>query len=417
MANRVNYEERVIKSAISNPKYVMFPVITGLSDEDFSEPGLRRAFQIIKLAAKKKITDFTGIVDFMAERGVDAKQILNSWDSTYSQKSVKDPIKQIKNRTALSKLKRMYQQGLTDVNKANTDSIGHIQKAIKDLTLITTINSENDMDAVVGKLRENKEAIRGKEFFGPKTGMDKIDFYTKGMQKKTLWLLGGYTSVGKSWFGIHMASQWFLNNRKTLYISLEMPSEEILWRVIARQTNRKIFNIKTGIGLSDEAKAEVEGEIDLAKDYPLYIQDNLMTWDEVLFSILKNIYSNGVECVVIDYVQNIVMDGKSEYEAMSLIIRELQRIAVENNVFILALSQVNRESQKYNQNVFGFKGSGNLENAADVAIVVSKGIDDETRIVNLGKNRAGVIGKVSCQVDFSKGTIIETGIYEENNDE
>lgn len=416
MSTRVDYEGRVIKSAISNPRDIMFPVITTLTSEDFKDPGYRKAFNVLRLAGKKKIVDYTSLSDFMVERGVDVKQILSVWDSTYSVKNIKEPIRTVKNRTALEKLKKLYLSGLDAVKKANTDSIEHIQKTIKDISLITNSNHENDMESVVAKLIENRDYIQGKDFFGPKTGMDRLDFYTKGMQKKTLWLLGGYTSVGKSWFGIHMASKWFLNNKKTLYISLEMPSEEILWRIVAKQLEMPIFQVKTGIGLTDIKKDMIQGEIDLAKDYPLYIQDNLMTWDEVLFSILKNIYSNGVECVVIDYVQNIVVEGKTEYESMSIIIRELQRISVENNVFVLALSQVNRESQKYSSNVFGFKGSGNLENAADVAIVINKGETEEERIVNLGKNRSGVIGKMLCNVEFSKGIIQEVGDYVEKPD-
>jgi hypothetical protein len=49
------------------------------------------------------------------------------------------------------------------------------------------------------------------------------------------------------------------------------------------------------------------------------------------------------DMIVIDFVQNIRADGKSEYERMTTIATELQQLAINQKIAIFDLSQVSNE--------------------------------------------------------------------------
>ncbi len=116
------------------------------------------------------------------------------------------------------------------------------------------------------------------------------------------------------------------------------------------------------------------------------------------------------DMIVIDFVQNIRADGKSEYERMTTIATELQQLAINQKIAIFDLSQVSNEWSKYMQgDAIPSKGSGALVASADVWLVLKREKGESDKIVlHIAKNKFWQNWKsIDYDVDFSRGIFTE----------
>lgn len=414
MSRRADYEGRVLRSVLLYPEDVLHKVIYALQPSDFTNKPWRTAFQAILECAKKNQVDQIDLVDAVNLAGVPHTQIIDVWNQVYSPTKIDEAIDYIKDRTLLWRLTNVHKKGLQVTSDTKTDAKKHLVDLISYLSKLQGRTIETKAEYFFDKMLEDRNSLYyGKELFGVKTGLQKLDFITRGMQPNHLWIVGGYTSVGKSWLGVMAAKQFILAKKRLLWLSFEMSGQELLWRLTAASLDNPaitIESLKTGTNLDPQFERLFQDKITTLKARPFFIVDNLMTWEDAKLAIMYHIFAHKVDAIIIDYVQNIVVQkSPSEYDSLNVIIRDLQRMAVDNHIFVLALSQLSRQyAQSENEKVFGFKGSGNLENAADVAIVfktVSKEFDDNRRLLVVGKNRNGPIGNVQTRVAFANGMI------------
>lgn len=414
MPRRADYEGRVLRSVLLYPEDVLHRVIYALQASDFNDRQWRLAFEAILESAKNNKIDQIDLIDAVNLAGVPHNAILDTWNQVYSPTKIDEAINYIKDRTLLARLQKLHTKGAQVTNDTKTDPKRHLVDLISYLSKLQGRTVETKAEYFFDKMMEDRDKLYyGKELFGVRTGLQKLDFITRGMQPNHLWIIGGYTSVGKSWLGVMAAKQFLLAKKRLLWLSFEMSGQELLWRLTAshlESPNLTIEALKIGKGLSKEEEALFQDRVKTLKTKSLYIVDNMTTWSEAKLAILYHIFAHKVDAVIVDYVQNIVVEkSPAEYDSLNVIIRDLQRMAVDNHIFILALSQLSRSYvQNESDKVFGFKGSGNLENAADVAIVfktVTKEYDDNRRTLVVGKNRNGPIGDVQTRVLFANGII------------
>ena len=79
-----------------------------------------------------------------------------------------------------------------------------------------------------------------------------------------------------------------------------------------------------------------------------------------------------IEGVVIDYLQILTINKKSSNveEAIAEAARRLKNIAKELNIWILALSQLSRDNSNPIPSVNRLRGSGQINEAADITILL-----------------------------------------------
>ena len=113
----------------------------------------------------------------------------------------------------------------------------------------------------------------------------------------------------------------------------------------------------------------------------------------------------GVKLVVIDYLQLIPFDSKKmgKCEGIADISHKIKQMALDLNISVILLAQVNREGAKSERiRLYDLKDSGDIENDADVVLLMypsrgdfesSKGHDSHgpytELIYNVAKNREG----------------------------
>jgi predicted ATP-dependent serine protease len=105
------------------------------------------------------------------------------------------------------------------------------------------------------------------------------------------------------------------------------------------------------------------------------------------------IKTNGYEFVVVDFIQNLITQGKDEYSSMTLAALELQRMAKKYNCCIMVLSQLSNGAAK-NGNL-EYKGSGGIAMVADLGFFIVRDEDKKDLMYfQLKKNRRGISGMI-----------------------
>jgi replicative DNA helicase len=114
--------------------------------------------------------------------------------------------------------------------------------------------------------------------------------------------------------------------------------------------------------------------------------------------------------VFVDYLQLLESPegfrASSLYETTTAISKQLKRLAMELDLPVVALAQLNRESEKRPgaPALYDLKDSGSIEQDADVVILLSE--DKQRRLsLSVSKNRQGPRGSLTGEVNRATMTV------------
>ena len=219
---------------------------------------------------------------------------------------------------------------------------------------------------------------RGGEMVGVPTGFSDLDDMTHGLHPGQLIILAARPAVGKSTLALDIARNAAIKHSKpVIFFSLEMGRAEIAMRLLSAESRIYLQHMRKGT-LSDNdwsRIASVRGEINAA---PLYIDDSPnMTLVEIRAKCRRLAKRVGLEMIVIDYIQ-LMTSGKkveSRQQEVSEFSRALKLLAKELGVPVIAISQLNRNSEKSENKkpeLSHLRESGSLEQDADVVVLLHR---------------------------------------------
>ena len=121
------------------------------------------------------------------------------------------------------------------------------------------------------------------------------------------------------------------------------------------------------------------------------------------------------QVVFVDYLQLISSPGRSAYEQVSNISRDLHLMAQDLRITVIALAQLSRETKDKQGRLIppsmsDFRDSGQIEQDADVALLLWPEDPDDyrsDRILKIGKNKEGTKGKIVLTFDGARQTMRE----------
>ena len=267
--------------------------------------------------------------------------------------------------------------------KAEGDIIELVNQAQHDVYAVSKSASGEDyvplfdsIDAAV-KMMEVAQK-RGGEMVGVPTGFSELDDMTHGLHPGQLVILAARPAVGKSTLALDIARNAAIKHSKpVIFFSLEMGRAEIAMRLLSAESRIYLQSMRKG-SLSDNdwsRIASVRGEINSA---PLYIDDSPnMTLVEIRAKCRRLAKLVGLEMIVIDYIQ-LMTSGKkveSRQQEVSEFSRALKLLAKELGVPVIAISQLNRNSEKSENKkpeLSHLRESGSLEQDADVVVLLHR---------------------------------------------
>jgi len=246
---------------------------------------------------------------------------------------------------------------------------------------------------------------------GITTGFDELDTLTAGFQPLDLVIIGSRPSVGKTTLALNMAAHIaFRERRRVAFFSLEMSGTALAQRLISSEALVEGEKMRKGLLTADEL-GKIRGVAEMMADTPLFIVHKPPIRLFELKSIARKLRSReDVEIIFIDYFGLIAHEDRtmSYYEQMSEISHTLKCLAVELNIPIVVLCQLNREMEHSGHNqpltLANTRGSGYLEEDADLVMFLHKkpplgnGKDEVAKEVPtelvVAKHRNGLTGKV-----------------------
>ena len=285
----------------------------------------------------------------------------------------------------------------------------------------TDINSIMDEYGELQRIYEEKKRS-GVKLLGISTGIDKLDDVIDGIRPAHFWVIGGYTSTGKTAFSLNILKSLMDQDKNVIYFSLEMSKTDIVGRYLGLATETSSLKIiKNAIGDKYDIDRIAEEQRNM-RNKKLQIFTLANELENIIIQMKACHMQNPVDVFFIDFMQLItVSDAKNEYQELSQVSKRLQEVAKEMNVPVIVLSQVNNEHAKFGKKsqVMGFKGSGAIAAAADFAIELARA-DKQEQVeamhvakmpINIDlyikKNRHGSIGKIQMNFDG------ETGIFKQ----
>ena len=244
--------------------------------------------------------------------------------------------------------------------------------------------------------------------------LDDRFFFERG----DLIVVGARPSIGKSAFLLQLALGYSYCNNKTIAFSLEMKNNQLAQRVLSNITKIELNKIRSK-NLSVEEKKNLEMRLHKhLKNRSLKITDNVYSYDKLIEIIKKEKKENGLDVVMIDYLQLIPTSGKrNKNEEVGAITRNLKLIAKKYDIGIVILSQLNRGVEQRSDKrpiMSDLRDSGEIEQDIDSCLMLYRDeyYDENTQDQNImevliRKQRQGSVGSVSLYFDLPTQRIVD----------
>ena len=259
-----------------------------------------------------------------------------------------------------------------DAVKAVDQAETKMFEVAEDRVIDSTREIQELLNDAMDQLEENYE--RGDTITGAATGYEDLDELLSGLQPSTLNIVGARPAMGKTAFGLGMATHIAKHSAKpVLFFSLEMGHAELTQRILSSEAKVDSTKLRTGkLSESDWSKIGLAvGRLEV----PLYLDDNpRVTVMEIRAKARRlKAMQGGLALIVIDYLQLMGGDGNSENRQLEVseISRNLKVLAREVEVPIVALSQLSRNLETRSDKrpmLADLRESGSLEQDADVVM-------------------------------------------------
>ena len=239
-----------------------------------------------------------------------------------------------------------------------------------------------------------------------------------------LYILGAASSMGKTTFALQLADQIAFQGQPVLYFSREMSPIDMLTKSLSRliyQHAGPLYQHYTALQIR---KGEADGTRELAEQLDYYQQHGLSNIAHIKLNSSTDIHyildyvqdfmntTGKKPVVVIDYLQiigstkmtlpddrvRIVSDVRENLQRVLEITKDFQ---LNNNLFILMVSSINRGSYYKDITFDSFKETGSIEYTADVVWALQLSVFSNQRYTNalkLEEKSTGLSEKIKRQI-------------------
>ncbi len=265
----------------------------------------------------------------------------------------------------------------------------------------TTVHTAQDIMYKEIELIEARYKSKN-QFTGVPTGFANLDVMTSGFQNSELIIIGARPSIGKTALALSMIQYIACEKRIPCgFFSLEMPYESIGMRLLAQEARVPMQKIRSGMLKIEDVK-KIQDAAGRWFEAPLYTVDTpnmkLLDIRAVARRMVKN---NEVKIIFIDYIGLITIDDnkKEQWEQVSEISKSLKALARELQIPIVALCQVSRDAEGNEPNLAQLRGSGSIEQDADVVMFLHRdrlkeAVAAQDAKIILAKQRNGATGDI-----------------------
>lgn len=294
-----------------------------------------------------------------------------------------------------------------DLTKSVKELIEDTQ-ALIELTRFSTVNDPESIHKISARTLDNiTDAIaRGVKITGKQTGWQTLDRILGGWNGGDLVVMAARPGMGKTALALSLIYEFSKLGGKSLFISLEMSSEQLVKRYFSLITDIMNYKIRN----ASMNKYEVEqlcnavnnSEVEFFVD-----QEPNASIQQLRGKTKVHKAKHGLELLVIDYIQLMTGSKQNREQEIAEISRGLKLLAKELNITIIVLAQLSRKPEDRADKrpmLSDIRESGSIEQDADVVLFPFRPakyekeqpeIEDAELII--AKNRHGECATIATQ--------------------
>ena len=243
------------------------------------------------------------------------------------------------------------------------------------------------------------------------TGFSKLDEITGGLEGGDVIVIGARPGVGKSAFTSQIILEMAKAGKRIGFYNLEMSEKQVYERLLSNQSGIRLNRIRRAIQFLGDEKERFERANKTLGKMDILISSGTKSVSE----IRNECRHQELDCIIIDYLQLVRADTRYQSRASEVgaISKAIKALAMELNVPIIALSQLNRTSEmrETKEPTMGeLREAGDIEQDASIIILLwNLDNEDKTRKgLKVDKNRQGELGKIVYRFDGNEMRFQET---------
>lgn len=305
--------------------------------------------------------------------------------------------------TQAATARRLMQAGrkiheLAETNGGSPEVVEEARKAIDDA-------AARDTAAPVTFLAETLEGtidLLESEVTAIPTVWPQMNKLITGLQPGAVYVVGARPAVGKSVIAIQLA-QAMLKHGSVAFISLEMSRNDVNLRIMANELKIPMNRfMERTLDANDWQKIATWTQAQSSR--PLAVLDRASSSITEIKRFIRSTHRRKpLAGVVVDYLQLMSQpnnDRRARHEFVSDMSRELKILAMDYNVPVVVLSQLNRNSANRADalpQMSDLRESGSIEQDADVVMLLHREPYGEASVdmkIAIAKNRRGQTGSL-----------------------
>ncbi len=194
-----------------------------------------------------------------------------------------------------------------------------------------------------------------------------------GISNGEVMVVAAPTSCGKTCIALNIALQNGVTQGKPgLYFSFEMQSKSLAKRMIQTCAAVNLDRFRDGV-LPPEKQKHVWEATEKVQASKIYTEHYVRNVEELRSKARMHKRKHFIEWIVIDYLQLVPWDSRmKKHDAIAEISHQIKLMAMELDLPIILLAQVNREGAKRETGLtlHDLKDSGDIENDADIILLL-----------------------------------------------
>ena len=211
--------------------------------------------------------------------------------------------------------------------------------------------------------RENTESLN--------YGIPKLDHVTGGIRRQELTVISARPSMGKTAFALQIAYEQAIKRKKVLFFPLEMSAEQMMERIVCRETKIRHEALKRPKNMTEEERTQLEGFL---QGYDETVGNDLFFIEGVrtLSDIKQQIENYRPDIVFVDQLSQLREHRRFNTirEQFSYMTNELKTATMDLDIPIILLAQINRDAQNAEPTLANLKESGSIEEDSDNVIML-----------------------------------------------
>jgi len=227
--------------------------------------------------------------------------------------------------------------------------------------------------------------------------IDKKNIFLRGSVTR----IGAWSNIGKSKFSYWLAAQMAKNGKKGAIFSTEVVRPIVLANII------QVLDIEEYKTIIKDKKPPSDYAREVCKRITIYDGRDGAYYLSAIQKIIAE--HKDLDFVIVDFCQDVsdLKDSKNEYEQMSNYAIESQKIAQQQGICYIDLSQVSNEQAKtkasFQSGFVGLKGSGHLFTKGDIVLHLKKDVSDVNSPfeIDIVKHKFGRKTEFKCKSEFS----------------